>query len=241
MNHYLRQITWRKSVLALLIALLIMPAGLLHAERDEGGGAAAHSHHKARSYRLDLVHSPAVLKLLQLDEQSLRQQLKQDKSLAEIAAERGVSLDRLTEEVAKERSKRLDRAVADGKLSADDAKEMKARQISGIQKRLQAKWSERKMHRRARLAQLADTLKMTPDELNRQLESGKSLAEVAEEKKVPTEQLKTTMRTSLVEMIDQKANDGLIPPSKAAEWKQNVELHLERMLNAKRSSHKHTG
>ncbi|WP_126428657.1 hypothetical protein [Brevibacillus marinus] len=237
-----RPIALRNLLLALLLAALLVPAGVLQGEQDEGGGAAAHEHHrKAHSYRLDLTHSPAVLKLLKLDHQALRQELKQDKSLAEIAAERGVSLEQLTEAVVKERSERLDQAVAEGKLSADDAREMKAKQKTGIQKRLHAKWSERKMHKRERLEQLARTLRMTPDALNRELAAGKSLAEVAKEQNVPLDQLKATLRASFVQMIEQKANDGLLPPSKADQWKQNADRHLERMLHVKRSSHKHTG
>lgn len=238
-----RPILFRHMLVALLLAVLLMPAGVLQGEQDEGSSAPAHERHqKAPSYRFDPTKSPVVLKLLKMDHAVLRQEWKQqDKSIAEIAAERGISLEQLTEAVVKERSEQLDRAVAEGKLSAEDAREMKAKQKVGIQKRLQAKWSERKMHKRERLEQLARILQMKPDELNRELANGKSLAEVAKERNVPLDQVKDTMRSSYIQMIEQKASDGMLPPSKVDKWKQQIDQHLERMLHIKRSSHKHMG
>ncbi|MBO8164364.1 MAG: hypothetical protein H0Z34_11685 [Brevibacillus sp.] len=242
MRNWLKSLLAGQVVLALLSAMLAMPAALVSAMPDQGGNpSVGHGQKAGNSYRLNLAHSPAVQKLLKLDHQALREELRRDKSLAEIAEERGVSLEALTEAVCKERSERLDRAVAEGRLSADDAKVMKQKQANGIKKRLMAKRSDHKLYKRNRLEKLANLLKMTPDELNRQLQSGKSLAEVAAERNVPTEQVKQVMRTSLLQMIDQKVEDGLIPPSKADKWKQKVEGHLERMLEARRMSHKHAG
>lgn len=64
---------------------------------------------------------------------------------------------------------------------------------------------------------LADALGLTPDELNAQLISGKTLAQIAEAQGVSQEQLAAALETSVKAGLDKAVADGVLPQQQA-DW-----------------------
>ncbi len=62
---------------------------------------------------------------------------------------------------------------------------------------------------------LADALKLTPDELQKQLASGKTLAQIAEAQGVSQEQLAAKLETSIKAGLDKAVADGVLTQAQA--------------------------
>jgi polyhydroxyalkanoate synthesis regulator phasin len=75
----------------------------------------------------------AAASYLGLTEAELREQLR-DKTLADIAKEQGKTVDGLVQQLVATQAKRIDEAVADGKLTSEQASELK----SGLRERTEA-------------------------------------------------------------------------------------------------------
>lgn len=216
---------WISLIVAMLVCQAVTFAHGDHHEKSEN----------EKSYRFNITRSDAVLSLLKMDRDTLIQELKQDKSLAEIAQERDVKPKKLIKTIAKERAAMLDQAVAEGKLSAADAKWMKKRQIAGITRKVESKWSELKKGKQEKFEQLSGVLRMTPDQLSAAWREGKSLAELAEQQDVPIQEVKQVLRQIMLDKLERKEAEGMIAPSKAAKWKTEVDGYVEKMVTAKRS------
>jgi len=86
-------------------------------ERGNRGGPGEHR----RGHRRGV--SEAVLELLGTDAESLREQIKDGSSLADIAAAAGVDVEQLTLVMLAEASEHLDEAVANGRIDETEAAE----------------------------------------------------------------------------------------------------------------------
>ena len=124
-----------------------------------------------------------LLTLLKTDEDTLRNELKSGKTLAQIAQERGVDKQKVIDLLVTQQKARLDEAVKAGKLTEDQAKRWR----EGLQERTrqivdgQVKWH--KHHRGGRyLEDAAQVLGMTPKALAEELKKGKSVVQVGKEK-----------------------------------------------------------
>lgn len=74
------------------------------------------------------------------------------------------------------------------------------------------------------LNDLAETLGLTPDELNAELASGKTLTQIAEMQGISQEQLATTLETSMKAGLDKAVADGALTQAQA-------DLMLSHMSN----------
>ena len=81
---------------------------------------------KGMKFRQHKFNNSAVLKLLNIDQDTLRQEMKGGKTLAAIAKERGVSEQTLKETIMNQMQQRIDAGVKAGKISADKAETIKA-------------------------------------------------------------------------------------------------------------------
>lgn len=87
-----------------------------------------------RGHRLGNV-SEVVTEVLGLEAEELREQLRAGNSLADIAETQGVELEVLISALVDEAQDKIDEAVADGKLSADEA----AERLEDIEERVTAR------------------------------------------------------------------------------------------------------
>lgn len=85
-----------------------------------------------REERRQAVESTAAT-ALGISTDDLRTELRAGKTLAQIAQDKGVEVQKVTDALVEEANKRVDQAVTDGKLDASDAATMKQRAAERIQ------------------------------------------------------------------------------------------------------------
>lgn len=78
---------------------------------------------------------------------------------------------------------------------------------------------------------LADALGLTPDELTAQINSGKTLAQLAQEKGIETSELAAAMQTALKSSLDQAVKDGTLTQDQADQMLETMSNHYEWMIN----------
>lgn len=78
--------------------------------------------------------SPEMLTLLQIDEQTFRQEQNNGKTLAQIASAHNVSRQAMVDLVVKEMSQHIDQGVEDQRITAAQATEMKTNAVDKAQK-----------------------------------------------------------------------------------------------------------
>lgn len=78
---------------------------------------------------------------------------------------------------------------------------------------------------------LADQLGLKPEELTAQLQSGKTLAQIAQEKGVSTKDLAATMETSMKAGLEKAVKDGQLTQAQADSMIQNMAGQHEWMLD----------
>lgn len=78
---------------------------------------------------------------------------------------------------------------------------------------------------------LAETLGLTPDELNAELASGKTLTQIAETQGISQEQLATTLETSMKAGLDKAVADGALTQAQADQMLSHMSNNFGWMLS----------
>lgn len=160
--------------------------------------------------------------ILGMDKDALAAAMK-DKSLAEIAKEKGIGEADLIAKLQTERAAKIDAAVKSGKLTAEQAEKMK----KGMAKHLKFMVNHKglgffhgKGHgmKKAVLPapdKLASLLNLTEEQLKAQLKAGKSLAEIAQAQGISRDQLIAKIKEELTprieKIVDHKRGDDSVP------------------------------
>jgi uncharacterized protein YidB (DUF937 family) len=152
-----------------------------------------------------------LLSLLKLDASNLQQGIKEGKSLADIAAAQGVEEQKVIDLLVKQASERLDQAVQAGKLTQSQADERKAELQSQIKSKVESKgefgFKGKRGGQGGHFDDAASVLGMDPEEIRTQLEAGKSLAQIAQDKGISKEDLVSKLlekeKERLTKMVDQ--------------------------------------
>ncbi|WP_139488524.1 hypothetical protein [Brevibacillus dissolubilis] len=181
-----------------------------------------------------------LLTLLKLDEEGLKTQLQAGKSLAEIAEAQGVSKDSVIELIKKQNNERIDQAVTDGKLTAEQAAELKAQFDSKVAEMIEktgigvGKGGFGKGHRGFfHSEELHTLLKLDEEGLKTQLQAGKSLAEIAEAQGVSKDSVIELIKKQNNERIDQAVTDGKLTAEQAAEMKTQFDSKVAELIEQK--------
>jgi len=167
--------------------------------------------------------------------------IKGGKTIAQLAQEKGVSLDSLVTAVTSKRAQALQKAVQDGKLTQDQADKALSTLKTGV-----TQWFntgkrpdilQDKKQVRQTVDDVAKQLGMTADELKAALKSGKTLAQLAQEKGVSLDSLVTTLDAQRTAKIQQDVQSGKITQDQANQMleklKQNLTKRLENGKGAK--------
>ena len=178
-------------------------------------------------------------KILGMDDQALGQELKSGKTLAQIAAAKGVDAKVLTEKLQASFNARIDKAVADGKLTPDKAVAMKAKTAEKATSAINKSWTGHKGEagREGKAGafknvqqQISVLFKMDADQLKEQLESGKTLLQIAEEKKIAKTDLVSKVQSIMKANLDQAVKDKKITEDKAAQIESRLPQMIEHMV-----------
>jgi predicted DNA-binding protein YlxM (UPF0122 family) len=191
------------------------PFGVWH-----GGGMGMHGHGPGGP-GLD-----TVAEVLGMTPEDLRAQLQAGKTLAEIAEAQGVDPQAVCDALHALAEERLQQAVADGQLTQEQADQMLERMAEHEGDCLLDAGSPFGMrHGRgmgmgwrdhgAVLDTAAEVLGMTPEDLQTELQTGKSLAEIAEAQNVDPQAVCDAIHAQAEEMVQQAVADGHLTQEQA--------------------------
>jgi len=158
--------------------------------------------------------SQDVLDLLKLDRKAFREKLAEGKTLAQIAEEQGVSRDDLKQALMDSFNKALE--------------EQKARFEENLDKLLDAKHPAGEFGKQIRFGfkldmnDIAKLLGISNEDLKQAFASGKSFADLAEEKGVDVQDLIDLLAKPAAEKIDQQLKEGKITQEQADREKAEV-------------------
>jgi lambda repressor-like predicted transcriptional regulator len=167
--------------------------------------------------------SDSVLTLLNLDRETLNEKLAAGSTLAEIATEQGVASDDLKAALTSAFEER----------QTNDKSQFSANLDNLISTEQLATGRE---DRRGRdfghnLDAAATALNMTEDELKTELQAGKTIAALAEEKGISEDTVISALETAINAEIDQAVTDGKLTADEAATKKEETTAQAQSIVN----------
>lgn len=193
----------KKLIPFALGAVLFVTAGTAMAQTSSSSDTSSTQKPAAMQVHVDhgwhwrgaLFQNEELLSLLNMDADTLRQQLLSGKSLTEIASEKGISEQQIVDLFVKQGTQRIDEAVKAGKLTQEQADQLKSlleeRIKDGIEQKggFKVKAGIKARFHKGKLEEAASVLGMNVEEILSELKSGKSIAQIAEEKGISKQQL----------------------------------------------------
>ncbi|MGF7029891.1 uncharacterized protein YidB (DUF937 family) [Paenibacillus mucilaginosus] len=203
-------------------AVAAQPSAGSEAGKDTAGPARG-GKHEGRG--MPLYEEAAAV--LGMDKTALKAALK-NKTLVQLAAEKGISEADLIAKLQAERNKQIDAAVAAGRLTSEKAEKIKQHMGEHLSLMVNRKFTgdeARGKHHGGKHAmlpapdKLAGILGITEEELKAQLAAGKSLTEIAAAKGMSKEQLVAKIKEEITpwieKMVDRKPPAADAQPKKA--------------------------
>ena len=161
--------------------------------------------------------------------------------LGDAAARLGTSAPKLREALRAAQDAQLDRAVRDGELTQEQAERIKERRDdTGLVLGLGGRGGHHGFGGPPRHggpargfgplgAGLAEALGITPAELRRQREDGKTVAEIARAQGKTLAEVRSALRAQARERLAEEVREGDLTQAQADEILEHVEDHLERL------------
>jgi len=175
----------------------------------------------------------AVAAYLGLTETELRTQLESDETLAQIATAQGKSVSGLEDVLYADAKSHLDQAVANGKLTASEEQTMLADLKSHLDDIVNHTGPPDGLHVRVGFfgPAVASYLGFTESELRTQLESGKSLAEIATAQDKSVDRLKSAILDEAKSHLDQGVAAGKLSSAEAEQMLADLKSHIDDLVN----------
>ncbi|MEW6275697.1 MAG: DUF2680 domain-containing protein [Bacillota bacterium] len=146
--------------------------------------------------------------------------------LEKFAVNLGVDKDKVTEALKQTQQQMIDEAVAEGKMTQDQAAKIKER-LQNDRLFFGPFFGHKQFGPRggkgADAAMLAQALGMSEDELKAQLKEGKRIDEIAQQQGMTAEQLQQKMNELKIQAVQQAVKDGKITQEKADEMIQRIQ------------------
>ncbi|NTW72996.1 MAG: hypothetical protein HGA49_12240, partial [Eubacteriaceae bacterium] len=194
---------------------------------------------------LNLLSSAADL--LGLQRKELKAELQTGKSLKDIAAAKGIDTAKFAQDLEAALIVKIDKKVQEGKINSEQAAALKTKLSQQIQTALDKKWDNRKgrgfgedakgnikgIHK-----QVQSILGIDAATLRNELQSGKSLADIAQAKGISKETLVEKVQTAITTNLDQEVADQKITADQAAKIKENLAQKIDRIITKQHVSKK---
>lgn len=177
-----------------------------------------------------------IAKILGIDQDTLKSELKSGKTLAQIAVKKGINTNALTQKIQSLMDANIDKAVQSGKLTADKAAKIKATTAQRASAMVNGKWHGNKGPKEILgiRNQISVILGVDASALKTELKGGKSLAEIAQAKGISTTELVKKIKTAVNANIDQAVKEGKISPDQAVKIKTKfTTAKIEQMIQFK--------
>ena len=212
----------------------------LPAELAAASPGAATPVHIGRGGGTRVDHLGVAAEALGMPVEELRSALQGGKSVAQVAADRKVEVQKVIDALVAAHNTALDQAVTDGRLTQAQADERKA----GLADRIKAVIERTGLRgpggpgrgglgKVDDIAVAAQALGMPAEELRTALRGGKSIAQVAGERNVDLQKVIDAVVAADTAALDQAVRDGRITQAQADERKAGlaarVKAHVERV------------
>jgi hypothetical protein len=155
--------------------------------------------------------------------------------LERVASKLGIDAGTLQSAIKDTRLEMVDEAVASGRITDEQAAKARGRIDQG--KTLGLRRHKHERHEKIRqeiIESAASAMSMTPDELKAELKSGKSIVDVAAEKGISLDDVKTAIIASAKEKLDGAVAKGRIDQQRADALLQRLQDRLDTLLNKSR-------
>ncbi|PWV95911.1 hypothetical protein DFQ01_12488 [Paenibacillus cellulosilyticus] len=171
--------------------------------------------------------SDSVLTLLGLDREALNEKLAAGSTLAEIAEAQGVSTDELKAALAAAFQER--RSADEEQFTANLDNLINSDQLDQGREHGQGKGLGFGFEHN--LDTVATALNLTEDELQTELQAGKTIAAIAEEQGISEDTVISALETAINAQIDQAVTDGKLTAEEAATQKEKTAEQAQNIVN----------
>jgi len=197
----------------------------------------------------DMANQQEMLTLLQIDEQTLQQELDSGKSLREIGETHNVARQTIVNLLVKNMNQQIDNKLADKRISVEQADEMKNNVVDCAQKTVDGlpmgptmgpmisfdkmHGPEKNGHKRPMMniqnhQEMLTLLQIDGQTFKQELSSGKSLAEIGATHNVPRQAIVDLVVKNMNQQIDNKLATDV---ARAKEMKANVVEIAQKMVD----------
>ncbi len=155
--------------------------------------------------------------------------------LDRLAQKLGIGRDQLVQAMRDAANETIDQAVQEGRLTQDQAQRLRDR-ISQAEPgfpwgRHGGRWGVKAAHGVV-LQSAAQVLGMSSDDLTAQLRQGKSLAQIAQEKGISTDDFKSRLLSQVDQQLAQLVQQGRLTQQQADGLKQSIQNNIDAIVNA---------
>jgi len=169
--------------------------------------------------------------VLGIDPEELVRRLAGGATLAQIADEEGVGRDRLVDALVDAVAGRVDAAIAAGRLDASRRDEILGRARDAIERRIDTPVRlPRRVARRDARKRLAEVLGMSEDELGRAMHDGRSVADLAEERGIPLDDVVAALLAPIEKRLQGAVDAGHITEEEMRSRLDTMEQRLRERL-----------
>lgn len=237
----------KKSILAASVVAMVVTAGsgALLAGNVNAAEAVQKiaGHFEGKGAVRTALESAELTTLLGMTSDELKTALKSGKSLAAIAGEKGVDVQKVIDLETKALTAELDKQLKDGRITQAEYDTRKAGIAAAAKEIVNGTFigKGRGGDREGRggfgpaawfdNAELASLLGMTEDELEAALKSGKSLATIAGEQKVGVDKVTAQVTKAFAAELDERLADGAITQAQYDEQKAALAAKAAEIVN----------
>jgi hypothetical protein len=218
------------------VALAAGAGGAYAAAGFGGGSGPGDPNSQGRVVQVTVGGPPggaAIAGYLGLTEEQLRTQLEAGKTLAQIATAQGKSVPGLEDVIYADAKSHLDQAVADGKLTAAHEQTMLADLKAHLDDIVNHTGPPGGLHVGVRIfgPAVASYLGLTEPELHTQIESGKSLAQIATAQGKSVDGLKAAILAEAKSRLDRAVADGKLTAAQEQTMLTDLKSHIDDLVN----------
>jgi len=169
-----------------------------------------------------------------VDETELNKQLKSGQTLAQIATSKGIDVNTLIQQIETAFNTNIDQKVTEGKLTSDQATKMKenfANKATAMVNKTYKASQHKKRGSNGVMQQVQTILGVDAATLKQELASGKTIAQLAQDKGIATNDLVSQIQTALEANIDKAVTDNKISSETATKMKTNLKNRIQNIVN----------
>jgi predicted DNA-binding protein YlxM (UPF0122 family) len=186
----------------------------------------------------DTKNHQELLKLLQVDEQTLRQEQSKGKSLGEIAKDHKVSRQAVVDLGMKQLNEQIDKGLTEKRITPEQAKDMKSSSLADVEKTVDLKPTgsenvNESKNDKENFKEMVKLLQVDEQTFKQEQRNGKSLADIASAHDVARQDVVDLAVKHMNQEIDKGLADKKITPEQAKEMKTNAVEEAQKMVDIK--------